>query len=176
MYSLIEFFITLDIYITNFLQRFCWWTDIKYGKDNVWWSKITIAIFFPTTETIAHYFFWPNENNTSMWAVLIVYFLLAWLISYLFYSFSSSTKKIVENAKISPNINKNILLLGIFKLAFLGNIIIFSAFPMLGLFYSNNTTASVFPLFISAELVLYFLCTETRPTILKNKIALVVEK
>lgn len=165
MRSLVEFFFLVDVFITNTLQKFCWWTDKKYGKDNVWWSKITIAIFFPTTETIASYFFWPNENNTSMGAVFITFFLFAWIISYFFYFFSSSTRSIVENAKEIPNRNKTHFFVLVFKGSILFASIFFSVFPTVGLLNPNSTTAFVFPFFLSAELVLYFLCTEIRPTI-----------
>lgn len=47
----------IDEAITNKLTNFCWWTDIHYGKNNVWWAKITLAIIFPTLSVILAFFY-----------------------------------------------------------------------------------------------------------------------
>jgi hypothetical protein len=161
----------IDDSITNKLTKFCWWTDTHYGKNNVWWAKITFAIIFPTLTAILEFFYEKNEKNIDFEVFFLVGFLFAWGFSYLFFSYFSVTQRVLRNAEKSPNKNKNDYYFIVFKIAIIINFLILWAFPHYPIIFGlrDNSNGFKFAIMISLELILYFLCTEPIPPAIKRK-------
>lgn len=166
MLKALEVLYHIDGAITDTLTKFCWWTDIHYNKDNVWWSKVVLACIYPILWTIQVYLE-LEQNLEEIMTTLFAVFLCVWVFSYCIFSYFSSTQRMIKNAKMSPNSNR--ISPGIFLVK------IWSPFSASFFWIFPNIipyqTSKVFDFatIVSVELFLYILCTEPIPPAVKRK-------
>jgi hypothetical protein len=157
MFKVLRGLIALDKAITRTLTRFCWWTDIHFGKDNVWWTNVTVLFFYPTLQAVLIFVY--QENTEELIGNFIAGCFIAWVVLYVLNK-TPSSRSIFLNAKKSPNANKHLKIISSFKL---GGIVAFVVEWYLANIYIYLAKESVVVLFLTLELSLYFLCTEPVP-------------
>lgn len=160
-----------DEKIDTILTQFCWWSEVRYGKDNVWWAKCTLMFIFPLSSTLQNFVHNLEITLFSAMSSFLTNFFLSWLVFILFVNYFPPTKKTIEDAQKSPNKNKGNLLIQSLKIiAPFAGLFVFSITPLF-LHFSPETIRNYFDcaFLVSVELILYFLCTEPIPPGEKRK-------
>lgn len=157
----------IDEVITDGLTKLCWWADITFDKDNVWFAKMTLAIVSPILWVIQSYFYNNVRDITEIVFVFSGSFLISWVLFNLIFLHFSVTKRIIQNAQKSPNWNRNDIGVICYKAAILMSTLCLWVFPKMYPFMVSE--GFEFAAFFSMELILYFLCTEPIPPAVKRK-------
>lgn len=157
----------IDEAITNKLEKFCWWTDIHYDKDNVWWAKVTLVFIFPFLNAIQICLSETDVDFSNIFFIFFAGFFVAWAIFYLCTSYFSVTQKILTSAQKSPNKNRTDIDINMVKVIAIVEAFIFWSTRVSSLF--GITHGFDLATLISFELILYFLCTEPIPPATKSK-------
>lgn len=167
---------TFDRFLTQKLTNFCWWSDIKFGKNNVWWAKVTLAVFFPIIAMALNLLYDPSYelagSSITFWYDLFTVYLFAWLLSYLCVSVFPVTKTFLRNAETSPNKNREFLIVTSIKVSAFLDLLLLITFPSIftfGLDPAQRSTGEAIALVLSFQLILYLLCTEPIPPAVKRK-------
>ncbi len=155
----------IDNSITDLLTKFCWWSDIHFGKDNVWWANTTFIFLFPTFDALAIFFIDDKKEAT------ISYFLGACFASIIVLSIankSSFIKTIVSNAKKSPNKNRTTIEMMVCKVTSIISFFMWQAINNVSSSIQSSTTNNLV-LAITVITFFYFLCTEPIPPAVKRR-------
>lgn len=169
MSKAIETVKVIDESVTNILTKFCWWTDVHFGKDNVWWTITTFVVIFPLLETIQFYIYEKGVNIEDSFIFFVALFFAVWALFSLLVVYFPPIKQVLLNAKKSPNKNKTDNVLSAYKISTLVTSLLLWAFPSLYFFASVGVKGFDYAAFISVELILYFLSTEPIPPAVKRR-------
>ena len=155
----------VDELITDLLTKFCWWSDIHFGKDNVWWANTTFIFLFPILDVLAIFFIDVKTEGTigyffgSCFASITVLYII---------NRFSYVKTIISNARKSPNKNRTSIEMMIYKVTSVISFFMWQAINSTsGIIYSS--TASNLILAITIITFFYFLCTEPIPPAVRRK-------
>lgn len=164
--------INIDECVTNKLTTFCWWTDTQYGKDNIWWLKITAIIIFPLLQTIQETIrIMYSEKKSDYLDFSPPLFFIAGcmailLVLYLCFRFIPYFQQILKNTEKIPNKNRTDQTFFYCKVAIPISATLNWVTPPS---FILSTEFFDFASLISFELFLFFLCTEPTPPAIKRK-------
>lgn len=153
MKKIFDLFARGDVFVEKWLTAFCWWTDVHFNKNNVWWAKMSLLYFGPLYKGLEVYLFPLQKNSSYESAVLAILTLLFFSVMSLTVLFVSKILFIL--ATKTPNPNREVL-------KFSKVICLISS----GIFFCFYREISILMFLL---LTYFFLCTEPIPPEEKEK-------
>lgn len=158
----------IDERITNTLTKFCWWTDIHLGKDNVWWATALLVVVDPVLSTTLMLLKQPSLTYLEIFLNFFSAGLINIILMFLVYKYTPWGKIILKNAKNSPNKNQVSYYADVIKISALLNFFLWWGTGLFRIVFDAAPGTDV-ATFVVIELFVYFLCTEPVPPALKKK-------
>lgn len=157
----------IDEAVINILTKFCWWTEIHFEKNNIWWSKVSLIFICPALDTMLDFFQKKEIIYTELFLSFLYLSLVMAIFVYTAFNYVDVAKTVFKNAQESPNKNQSAHYVDVVKIVILINFFLWWGTQLHKLFNASSGVNVV--IFITFELAVYFLCTEPVPPALKRK-------